>query len=203
MKMGIIGSGNIGGNLGKVWSKLGHDIVFGVRDPQSPKAQAAKAALGEDVRLVTPAEAAAFGEVVVIAVPGGAVRGLIPQLGDLSGKIVLDTTNRMSPQPDDAPSVSEDILRLAPAARVVKAYNTMGAETLLHPTWDGVAATAFVCGDDAEAKAVILRLSEAIGLDAVDVGSLTLAHHLESFVFVYAGLTRSYGRRIAFRMLRA
>jgi 8-hydroxy-5-deazaflavin:NADPH oxidoreductase len=203
MKIGIIGSGNIGGNLGKVWAAKGHDIVFGVRDPHSSKAEAAKAELGDDARLVTPAEAAAFGEVVVIAVPGGAVRGLIPQLGDLSGKIILDTTNRMSPQPGDAPSVSEDIALLAPTARVVKAYNTMGAETLLNPRWDGMAATAFVCGNDGEAKAVVLRLSEEIGLDVVDAGGLQMAHHLESFVFIYAAIARTYGRRIAFRMLRA
>ena len=201
MKIGIIGSGNIGGNLGTVWAQRGHEIAFGARDPASPKARAALAS-APSAQVMTPQQASDFGEAVVIAVPGGSVREVIPTLGDLAGKIVIDTTNRISSSPDDGPSAAEDIAAMLPGARVVKAYNTMAAETLLQPVIGGRAVTAFFCGDDAEAKAVVARLTTEIGLDGVDAGGLTMARYLEGFVFVYVGLARTMGRRIGFRLLR-
>jgi hypothetical protein len=123
-------------------------------------------------------------------------------LGDLRGKVVIDTTNRISPAPEDGPSAAEDIAAMLPGALVVKAYNTMAAETLLHPVIGGQPVTAFLCGDDAGAKAVVARLTAEIGLDGVDVGGLTMARYLEGFVFVYVGLARTMGRRIGFRLLR-
>jgi hypothetical protein len=201
MQIGIIGAGNVGGNLGSVWAAHGHTIRFGIRDPQSTKSQAALSK-APSATFGSPAEAAAFGEVVVIAVPSGAVRSTIEALGDLRGKIVIDTTNRLNPQPGDGPSAAEDIAALARGARVVKAFNTMGAETLLAPQIGGLAVTAFVCGDDVAAKETVMQLAREIGLDPVDAGPLMIARQLEGFVNVFAAISRTFGRQIGFRVLR-
>ena len=99
MKIGVIGAGKVGGNLGGGWAKKGHEVMYGVRDPNSEKTRKAVSASG-DAKVGTLAEAAAFGEVVVLTVPWAAAHEIIPALGNLSGKIVIDTMNAFSPPAD-------------------------------------------------------------------------------------------------------
>jgi len=200
MKIGIIGAGNIGGSLGKVWGVKGHEIVYGVRDAGSPKTQKA---LASGAKAVSIAEAAAFGEMIVLAVPGDALKETVAALGDVSGKIIVDTTNRFSAEPNAAPSAAEDIARFAPGARVVKAFNTMGWETLIDPIFSGQAVTAFVCGDDSDAKKVVMNLAQDIGLGAVDAGPLSNAAAVESIARLWVFMMRNgLGRDFAFTMLK-
>lgn len=202
MKIGIIGSGNIGGTLGRHWATQGHEVVFGARDPNSPKARAAfEGASG--ARLVSLQEAAAFGDVVVLAIPWNAIRETLPKLGDLRGKIVIDPTNRMGPTvPDAAPSAAEDIQRWLPGARVVKAFNTIAAEVLAQPHYGSGKVTTFVCGDDAQARTAVIALANDAGLDGVDAGTLASAPLVESMTRLYMVLARNYGRQISFSLLR-
>jgi predicted dinucleotide-binding enzyme len=93
MKIGVIGAGNVGGTLGKAWVRKGHEVVFGVRDPQREKVQDLLKDIGSKAHAGSVAEAAAFGEVVVLAVPWSAARDAIQKAGDLSGKVVVDVTN--------------------------------------------------------------------------------------------------------------
>ncbi len=204
MKIGIIGAGNIGGNLGKVWAAKGHEIAFGVREPQGEKIQALLADIAaEHVQAMSVAEAGAFGEVLVIAVPWAAVRQVISELGDVGGKIIIDTTNRLGvPAPEDGNSAAEDIAKMLPSARVFKAFNTMGWETLLDPVFSGQKATAFICGDDADAKSVVMSLAGKIGLDVVDAGPLSNASALEGMTKLWIGMMRLYGREIAFTIVK-
>lgn len=202
MKIGIIGAGSIGGNLGQMWAANGHDIVYGVRDPNSPKARAALDAAGGHARLATVAEAAAFGDVVVIAIPWSAVAETLPQLGDMIGKIVLDTTNRFGRVgPEDGTSAAQYIAANLPGARVVKAFNTIPAEHLLEPAFGGGRVAAFVAADDREARATVMQLASEIGLDAIDTGVLAVAPALEQMVFVFAAAAKTYGRNISFSIL--
>lgn len=202
MRIGIIGAGNVGGNLGKAWGAKGHEIVYGVRNPGSPRARATVGATA-GARLATLAEAAAFGEVVVIAVPGSAVAETLPQLGELSGKIVVDTTNRFgSYGADAAPSSAQYIARKLPRARVVKAYNTIAADHLLRAQVGGGRVAAFIAADDSDARATVMQLSTELGLDAVDLGGLSVAPALEQMVFVYRAAAASYGRNVGFSLLR-
>ncbi len=203
MKIAIIGAGNIGGSLGKVWAAHGHSVIFGVRDPNSEKTRKALAETGATVQAVSIAEAAAFGEVIAIALPWAAVRETLATMGDLSGKIIIDATNRFAAAPGDAPSAAEDIARLAPGAKVFKGFNTMGWETLLDPIFSGQPATAFVCGDDSAAKQVVIGLAAEIGLAPVDAGPLENAAAAEAVARLWVYLMRSgMGREMAFALLK-
>lgn len=203
MKIGIIGAGNIGSSLAQVWSAKGHEVVIGVRDPNSPKAQQALANLGSGGRAVSLPEAAAFGEVLAIALPWNAVRESLAAMGDLRGKIIIDATNRFNAEPGDAPSAAEDIARLATGAHVVKAFNTMGWESLHNPIFNGVPVTAFICGDDATAKSTVMNLAQEMGINAVDAGPLSNARAVEALAQLWVYMMRSgAGRDMAFTLIR-
>jgi hypothetical protein len=203
MKIAIIGAGNIGGTLGKVWAAKGHEVVFGARDPNSAKTQNALAEIGGSARALSLAEAAAFGEVIAIAVPANALKETIAALGDVSGKIIVDATNRIMSSPEDGPSAAEDIAQWAAGAQVVKAFNTMGWESLVNPIFSGQPVTTFVCGDQAEAKATVMKLAEAMGIQAVDAGPLANARGAEAVARLWVSMMRSgMGRDFAFTMIR-
>src|SRR5437763_626466 len=117
MNIGILGAGNVGGGLGKRWAANGHEILFGVRDPQSYTVEILMNSMGETARAGTMREAATFGEVVVLAVPWVAVSEVLRETGSLAGKILVDCTNRTAPAaPGGAPSGAEEVARLAPGA---------------------------------------------------------------------------------------
>jgi predicted dinucleotide-binding enzyme len=202
MKIGVIGAGKVGGNLGTGWAKKGHVVMYGVRDPNSEKTRKAVGASG-DVKVGSPAQAAAFGEVVVLTIPWSAAHETIPTLGNLSGKIVIDTMNAFSPPPVEHGSVAQDVAALAAGAKVVKAFNTMGEETMANPMFSGQRATAFVCGDDADAKGIVIQLAKDLGLDAYDAGALTNAVYAEGMTKIWASLARGgLGRDIAFKLIK-
>jgi NADPH-dependent F420 reductase len=177
MKIGVIGTGSMGSGLGQAFAAQNHEVIMGSRDPDKA-AQVAKnigAAGGTGY-----ADAVRDADVVVIGVPWGAVQETLAELGDLSGKILLDVTNPYGPKGlvDVEPSSSEEVQRLAPDARVVKGWNTVYARNLTQPEFDGVAASVFICANDAEAKDVVLGLAKEIGFDPVDVGPLSSAAQL-------------------------
>jgi 8-hydroxy-5-deazaflavin:NADPH oxidoreductase len=201
MKIGVIGAGKVGGNLGAGWTKKGHEVMYGVRDPNSEKARQA-ISKSDDAKIGTLAEAAAFGEVVVLAIPWAVAHETILALGDLSGKIVIDTMNAFAPPAVEHGSVAQDVAALASGARVVKAFNTMGAETMANPDFNGQSATAFICGDDADAKATVIQLAKDLGLDAYDTGPLTNSVYAEAMTKLWATLARSLGRDTAFKLIR-
>src|SRR5205823_5242401 len=97
MKIGIIGAGNVGGTLGRAWAKKGHDSFFGVRRPQDDKTRRLVESIGPKAQAGTVAEAAAFGEAVVLATPWQATESAVRQAGDLAGKVVIDCTNPLKP----------------------------------------------------------------------------------------------------------
>lgn len=203
MRVGVLGAGNIGGTLGTIWAGKGHEVTFGVRDPQRPDVRDLLAAAGPRARAASIAEAAAFGEVLVLAVHWPAVQEVLAGAGDLSGKVLIDCTNRMGPPaPGAAPSGAQDVARWAPGARVVKAFNTLGAENLTNLRFGSLNASAFICGDDEGAKAVVARLAEDVGFDVVDCGPLSSAALVESLARLWVTIAQRSGRHVAFRLLR-
>jgi NADPH-dependent F420 reductase len=198
MRIAVIGTGRMGSGLGQALAQ-NHEIVMGSRDPEKAAEVARNIGAAGGARY---AEAASDADIVVLAVPWGAVEETLTELGDLSGKIVIDITNPYGAGGpiDVEPSSSEEVQRLAPGAKVVKGWNTVYSRNLIAPDFDGVAASVFICGDDAKAKDTVLRLAKEIGFDAVDVGPLSTAARLTDLLGLMGAL--GFGPDTQLRLLR-
>jgi NADPH-dependent F420 reductase len=202
----IIGTGNVGGALGQRFAELGHTIVYGSRTPASADVQELVRASGPDARATTQREAAEQGDIVVLALPADVVEMVTPELGDLSGRIVIDPTNPRIIADDglrDFPfhdSMAERIQALAPNALVVKAFSTLGAYTMLDPSLAEGPVSIPIAGDDAEAKRVVAELTSGIGLVPIDVGPLRYAHVIEGLHYLRYNAGEFGNARINFYM---
>ncbi len=200
MKIAVIGAGNVGSTLGKLWAECGHEVSFGARDSNSAKVGALRTSWA-GVVVASVAEAVKSAEAVVIAVPGSVVGDTVTESGDWSGKIVIDTTNRFGAS-DEFSSASEEIAQKSPGSRVVKAFNTIGYERYGRPTFGSERASMFLCGDDADAKSVVAGLIGELGFEPVDCGLLVNAAMLESLARLWISLAGDVdGRNIGFRLL--
>ncbi|HYT09762.1 MAG TPA: NADPH-dependent F420 reductase [Mycobacteriales bacterium] len=179
MRIGFVGSGNIGGTLARLFSRAGHEVaVSNSRGPDTLDGLVAE--LGPGARAVTAPEAAAFGDVVVVAIPYGRFRELPAE--PFTGKIVVDADNYYPQRGhvdelDSGKATSTGLLaRHLPGARVLKGFNTLYYGNLLErgrpdaPAGDRLAIA--IAGDDAEAKAVLTDLVDQLGFTAVDTGAL-------------------------------
>jgi predicted dinucleotide-binding enzyme len=209
MKIGIIGAGNVGGTLGRAWAKKGHDVCFGVREPQDERTRQLVQSIGPRARAATVPEAAAFGEAVVLATPWQATEAAVRQAGDLSGKVVIDCTNPLKPdfsglETGFNTSGAEQVAGWARGARVFKAFNTTGYNIMADPVIGGTRTVMFVCGDDEAAKPAVLRLASDVGFDAIDAGKLAQARLLEPWALLWISLALSgtVGREFGFALLR-
>jgi hypothetical protein len=209
MKIGIIGSGNVGGALGSRWAKAGHEVVFGTRDPQGPDIQQLSARVSGKTRVATLAETARDNEVLLLSTPWPATQQIIQGLGNLNGKLLIDATNPLLPDLSGltlgtTTSAGEQVAGWARGAKVVKAFNTVGANIMTDPTFDGHKPVMFYCGDDAEAKQVVRKLIDELVFEAVDAGPLTQARLLEPFALLWISLAyaQGMGRDFAFELLR-
>jgi hypothetical protein len=206
MRIGILGAGNVGGTLGRLLARRGHTIAFGVREP-------GRAAIAELATLTGgragPPAGVADAEVIVLAVPWASVPDALAAAGDLSGKILVDATNpllgglRGLALGTDR-SGGEEVARLAPGARVVKAWNGLGMQTLARVAAGELAASGFLCGDDAAAKQTVGELVGETGLVPVDCGPLSAARMLEplAFLWIHLAYRVGLGPNIAFFLHR-
>ncbi|MGI0022011.1 MAG: NADPH-dependent F420 reductase [Nitrososphaeraceae archaeon] len=207
MKIGIIGAGDVGGTLGKSWRQRKHEVMFGVRNLQSQNVQTL-AQMDKSLRFGDINEAVAFGDVILFAIPWTSVEETVHRSGNLSGKIVIDPTNPLTPDLKQLAlkdtSVAERIADLAKGAKVVKAFNTIGAKTLNNLIFGSERADLFICGDDTLSKRVVGELATDIGFDVVDVGSLANARMLENLALLWIelALRQQLGPNIAFKLLR-
>lgn len=204
MKIAIIGAGNVGSALGKGWAKAGHSVTFGVRDPQSPKTNKALEYFPEAV-VSTVADAARNAEVIVITTPPDAVMGLIEQLGDLSGKTVIDTTNSMRTRPEPYATAYHAIKALTGTESVVKCFNSTGFENMRHPIYKGEGIDMFMAGNDAMAKQLAAQLSADLGFGhCYDFGGDDRVELLEKLAMSWINLAimQGHGRDLAFRLVK-
>lgn len=209
MKIAIIGAGNVGSTLGKAWAAKGHEIVFGVRDPRSAKTQDVVRATGAKARAASVADAAGACDVVLLATPWPSTQEAVRSAGDLAGKVVIDATNPLKPDLSGlavglTSSAGEEVARWAKGARVVKCFNTIGAEHMSDPRIAGQSASMFLCGDDVGAKSTVARLATELGFESVDVGPLTQARLLEPLAMLWISMAYAHGlgTGIAFKLLR-
>jgi 8-hydroxy-5-deazaflavin:NADPH oxidoreductase len=205
-KVAIIGAGNVGGGLGVCLSKSGLAVKFGVRPEADVKALLAQC---KDASASPSLEAAAWGDVVVLAVPGSAAVEVARSLArSLAGKVVVDCNNQLvwkeGPVWDPPPegSLAAAIAKAAPGARVVKGFNTFGAEFHKEPGRAGVAANVFLAGDDAEAKKVVMSVATQGGFRPVDAGPLRNASVLENvaMLWIHLATVGGHGRDFTFVM---
>lgn len=209
LKIAILGAGNVGGALGRQWAAAGHEIVFGVPHPSGARAMEALAALQGKGRAADNAQAAQGADAVVLSVPWPAAKDAIAAAGDLRGKVLVDCTNPLTPDLKGlavglTTSSAEQVASWVPQARVVKAFNTIGAANFGKAEFEGQRADGFYCGDDAEAKTVVARLTEEMGLHPVDVGPLRNARLLEPLAMLWIDLAvnQRQGGNHAFKLLR-
>jgi predicted dinucleotide-binding enzyme len=185
MRIGIIGAGNMGGPLGVTWAKAGHQVLWATRNPAElmPLVQQAapRASAG-----YAPA-AAFFGDVIVLAVPPSAVPQLGKDIGELlRGKIVIDMTNPRADRDGEeqtaqwlAMGSGQAMAQYLPGARVVKAFNTLGARMLAEPAPNGVRIAVPIAGDNADDREQVARLVREAGFEPVIVGPLARAKEFD------------------------
>jgi predicted dinucleotide-binding enzyme len=198
MKIAILGAGNVGRTLGKVWASRGHEILYGRRQPDPGQ-----------LTETTVREATRDGDVLVLTTPWGAAQETLAGASTLMGKILLDCTNPLLPglgglEVGHNTSGAECVAQWAPGARVVKIFNTVGYNIMANPVFGNERASMLFCGDDPEAKRVAAGLAEDAGFEPVDAGPLTQARLLEPFALLWItmALKHGHGRDMAFRLLR-
>jgi NADPH-dependent F420 reductase len=207
MRIAIIGTGSVGTALARNATRAGHEVVFGSRDPAGERAAAATvAAPGTTVAGIATAVRGA--DVVILATPYDAATDALDAAGPLDGVIVVDCTNPIAPglsglSVGTTSSGAEVIAAHVPAARVVKAFNTTGAENLADPSYPGGPIVLPICGDDADAKQVVTTLARDLGFAVVDVGPLSGARYTEPFAMLWITLAvrGGLGRDFAFALV--
>lgn len=193
MKVAVIGAGGMGGGIARLLVSR-HEVAIGSRDPQRGASLAKKfgAASGGSY-----AEAAKDADVVFLTLPWVAVAETLSQLGDLTGKVIVDVTNPYvggGLQLHEDSSDAELIQEKAPTARVVKGWNTVFSPVLNDgPAFGDQAASVFLAGDDAEAKETVAGLARDMGFDPVDCGPLVSARDLERLLGILGTIGQSYG----------
>jgi predicted dinucleotide-binding enzyme len=204
MNITIAGSGNVGRALGAGWRKAGHSVTYAAREPAGAKAAELKKA-GFTVAAI--GDAANGADVIVLATPWDATPAAITALGALAGKIVVDATNPLTAALELAlgfsDSAGETVARLS-GARVVKAFNTTGANNMANATYAGGRLMMPVAGDDAAAKKTVMALAAELGFEPIDVGPLAMSRHLEPMAMAWIKLAyaQGMGREFGFAVLK-
>jgi hypothetical protein len=213
-KIGVVGSGIVGQVLADGFLKHGWAVMRGTREPS--KLAAWKASSGPHASVGTFAEAASFGEVVVLASKGTAAEETVRLCGPerLAGKTVLDAMNPIADVPPTNgvlafytgpnESLMERLQRLAPQARFVKAFSCVGHAWMVNPDFHGLKPSMFICGDDAAAKRETARILEAFGWETEDMGAVEAARAIEPLCRLWCIPGFLHNRwNHALRMLRA
>ena len=212
MKVGIIGSGDVGRTLGSGFLKHGHEVMMGSREAGKLADWAGQNKKG---KTGTFAEAAKFGEVVVLAVKGTVAGDALKQAGkeNLSGKVVIDANNPIADTPpvngvlkfytQMNESLMEKLQKEFAGAKFVKAFNSVGAPLMVNPKLPGGKPTMFICGNDEGAKKMVAGICEQFGWEVADMGKAEAARAIEALCMLWCipGFLRNeWGH--AFKLLR-
>lgn len=214
MKVGIIGSGDVGRALGTGFAATGHQVMLGTRNPDKKELKEWMAKIGPKAAVGTDAQAAAFGDIVVVATRWSGTENAIKMADpkNLAGKTVIDVTNPLVVH-ENAPatlalgrddSAGEQIQRWLPKSKVVKAFNIVGNAGMFKPTFPGGPPDMFIAGNDARAKKDVTNILKDFGWgEVIDLGGIEGARYLEPMCLVwvaYGNQTGSWNH--AFKMLR-
>jgi predicted dinucleotide-binding enzyme len=213
MKVGILGTGDVGKALGSGFVGLGHDVKMGSREPKSEKVTSWLAKVGSRASSGTFAEAAEFAEVAIVATLWSGTENALKLAGpdNLAGKVVIDATNPLTFPAAGPPALAlghtdsggEQVQRWLGKSRVVKAFNTVGNAHMVNPQFPGGPPDMFICGNDDDAKKTVAEILKAFGWPAIDIGGIEGARLLEPLciLWVLYGI-RSGSWNHAFKLLR-
>jgi predicted dinucleotide-binding enzyme len=220
MRVGILGSGLMGGKLGTLFARAGHQVVFSYARSQQKLTKVAQDAKGK-ARAGTPREAAQEADAALLAVHWSRIQDLLDQTGDLSGKVIVTCSLPMNDDNTElvvahTSSGAEELAKMIPKARVVAAFQTVPSELLFgvyeaslekgsEPVRNRDDRPSLVyCGDDVSSKAVVAGLIRDVGFDPVDAGPLRIARHTEPFALLVAQLAYEGqgGPELAYRFER-
>lgn len=202
MKIAVIGTGNVGGALATQWAKKGHDILLGVQNTAQFKGMHLLQNTNTSVHSIH--EAAQAADVILIAVPPPAIFSIIEQMGNATGKTIIDATNSVRMAPDPYPTVYHCLCDKT-SADVVKCFNSTGFENMLNPVYNGEGIDMFMAGDSDAAKAVARQLALDCGFGScMDFGKSDKVELLEKFAFSWINLAimQGHGRNMAFKVLK-
>lgn len=210
IRVGILGSGDVGRALATGFIDLGHDVKIGSREPEKLADWVEKA--GERASAGTFEEVARFGDLIVLATHGQGTESALRMAGpqNFDGKVVIDTTNPLDFSAGAPPrlfvgvtdSLGEQVQRVVPGAKVVKAFNTVGNALMVHPKLPGGPPDMFIAGNDDDAKKIVSQICEHWGWGVIDLGGIDASRYLEPMclVWVLHGI-RSGSWTHAFKML--
>ncbi len=192
-KFGVLGSGEVGQELAKGLRDIGHEVRIGSRDPKKLAAYTAETKIPNG----TFAEVATWAEALVLAVKGSGAEGALRQAGleNLSGKLIIDTTNPTTEAPPQDgvlesftgpnESLMERLQKAAPRARFVKAFNSVGSDLMVNPKFEGGKPTMFYCGNDPAARAETARVLDQLGWEPADMGTAVAARAIEPLAVLW------------------
>lgn len=187
----VIGTGDMGNSLGPRFAELGYTVVYGSRNPGSERSQQLVALTGHNARITTQKDAAQAGEIVVLAIPWPAMITVAQNLGTLDGKIVIDISTAAEQAADGyfvsvvKTSSAEMIQTWNPGARVVKAFAAQASYVIDDPTVVGGPVTVPIAADDPQAKEIVAKIVQAMGMDPFDAGPLRYSQEIEALARLY------------------
>jgi predicted dinucleotide-binding enzyme len=195
MRIGILGSGLMGGKLGTIFARAGHEVVFSYSRSEKKLERLARDA-GGGARAGTPAEAAKDADALLLAVHWSRVADVLKKAGDLSGKVIVTCSLPMNDSDTGlvvahTSSGAEKLAKKLPKARIVSAFNTLPSEVLFsvfESRSRGIRPSLVYCGDDAKAKDVAAGLIRDVGFEPLDAGPLRIARYTEPFALLVAQL---------------
>ena len=202
MKIAIIGTGNIGGSLATKWALKGHTILLGVKNLSQFKGK--NLLKNPNTSVLSIAEAVLMAEVVLVATPSTAVLELLPQLGNVKGKVLIDSSNSIRQSPDPYKTLYHCLAENT-NGEIVKCFNITGFENIINPIYQGVGIDMFMAGDSDRAKQVVSQLSLDAGFGScIDFGKSDKVELLEKFALCWINLAimQEQGRGIAFKLVR-
>lgn len=213
MKIGILGTGDVGRALGNGFIALGHEVKMGSRDAHNKKAVEWASTSGINASTGTFADAVKFADVIVLALAWTGTENALKLAGpeNFAGKVVIDAINPLVFEPGKPPelaightdSAGEQVQRWLPSAHVVKAFNIVGHAHMFRPDFPGGPPDMFICGNDGPAKQTVTEILKDFGWPTIDTGGIEGARQLEPLCILWVG----YGIRAgtwnhAFKLLR-
>ncbi|AEI46721.1 NADP oxidoreductase coenzyme F420-dependent [Runella slithyformis DSM 19594] len=203
MNIAIIGAGNVGGALATQWHKAGHTVIIGTRDRQSTKVQKVLDAT-PNMAVASIEEAVHQSDVILISTPPTAIFDLIAQMGDVTGKFIIDATNAVRQKPEPYATVYHALVDKT-NAEAVKCFNSTGFENMQNPVYHGEGIDMFMAGSSLKAKEIAAQLAKDAGFGACwDFGGSDKVELLEQFALSWINLAilQGHGRNLAFKVIK-